>query len=287
MIMAKHSDKRNYSKHIALLTSLFLPLGAIALVSDAALAQQQQQQHQQRPQQLAQARRTATRVNPPERTNTTLDTTPVPAAPPSPAIDNTSALGQALAACNQGAAVQEAFTLPGLKGEITLDRCYKGRANLICVFTALGTEAKSLTSSYTKIVDAKYPDLTTVDGVCQVNPDTLGSDIVGSEDFAKRFKELKSQYEATTNCAHNVEEGFKNVTLADMAQAPEVLKSMIASIDGDVANVSKANEQISNLAERMDQSNKAMKTVTKIYHAMCLQGARAAAKSSERDPEHR
>jgi hypothetical protein len=282
MIMAKRSNKRNYSKHIALFTSLFLPLGAIALISDAALAQLPQQQHQQRPQQLAQARRTATRVNPPERTNTTPDTTTVPAALPSPAIDNTSALGQALAACNQGAAVQEAFTLPGLKGEVTLDRCYKGRAHLICVFTALSTEAKSLTDSYSKIVDANYPELTTVDGVCKLSTEILASHIAGSEDFAKRFKELKSQYGAATNCADNVEQAFKNVTLADMTQAPEVLKSMIASIEGDVANVSKVNEQISNLAEKMEQSNKAMKTVTKIYHAMCLQGARAAQSS----PEH-
>jgi hypothetical protein len=68
-----------------------------------------------------------------------------------------------------------------------------------------------------------------------------------------------------------------------MTQAPEVLKSMIASIEGDVANVSKVNEQISNVAERMDQSNKAMKTVTKIYRAMCLQGERAAQSS----PQHR
>jgi hypothetical protein len=69
-----------------------------------------------------------------------------------------------------------------------------------------------------------------------------------------------------------------------MAQAPEVLKSMIASIEGDVATTSKVHEQISNLAERMELSNKAMKTLTKIYHAMCLQGARAAGQSS---PEHR
>ena len=88
-----------------------------------------------------------------------------------PAIDKTSALGQALAACNQNEAAQETFALPGPKGEITLDHCYKGRAHLICVFTALSTEAKSLTSSYTKIVDAKYPDLNTVDGICQLNPE--------------------------------------------------------------------------------------------------------------------
>jgi hypothetical protein len=284
MIMAKHSEERSHPKYLALLAALFLPLGAIVLVSDAASAQQPQQQHQQRPQLLAQARRAATRVNPPERTNTTTNTTPdatpVPVALPSPAIDNTSALGQALAACNQEAD-QGPFTLPGLKGEVTLDRCYKGRAHLICVFTTLGTEAKSLTDSYSKIVEANYPELNTVDGVCKLSPEALASHIAGSEDFAKRFKELKSQYGAATNCAGNVEQAFKNVTLADMTQAPEVLKSMIASIEGDVANVSKVNEQISNLAERMDQSNKAMKTVTKIYHAMCLQVERAAQKSAK------
>jgi type II secretory pathway pseudopilin PulG len=284
--MTKHSDEHSYyPQHLALVAALFLPLGAIALVSDTAsaqLLQQQQQQQQQRQQQLqqrqqhAQVRRTATRINPPERANTTPDTTAVPVPLPSPEIDKTSALGQALAACNQDAAVQEAFTLPGLKGEVTLDRCYKGRAHLTCVFTALSTEAKSLTSSYRKIVDAKYPDLTTVDGVCQLNPETLATNIVGSDDFAKRFKELKSQYEVTTYCAGNVEQAFKNVTLNDMTQAPEVLKSMTASIDGDVAKISKVHEQISELAEKMELSKKAMKTVTKIYHAMCLQGARAA-----------
>jgi hypothetical protein len=275
--MTKHSDELRYPKHLALLAALFLPLGGIALVSDAASAQQQQRQ------QRLQVPRTAARINPPERTDTATNTTPVPVALPSPAIDKTSALGQALAACNQ-AVVQEAFTLPGLKGEVTLDRCYKGRANLICVFTALGTEAKSLTSSYTKIVDAKYPDLTTVDGVCQINPETLGSDIVGSEDFAKRFKELKSQYEAATSCAGNVEQAFKDVTLTDMVQAPEIVKSMIASIDGDVAKISGVQGQISDLAEKMEVSKKALKTVTKIYHAMCLQRERAAVQSGA---EHR
>ena len=97
--------------------------------------------------------------------------------------------------------------------------------------------------------------------------------------FAKRFKELKSQYEAATNCTHNVEEAFKNVTLADMAQAPEVLKSMIASIDADVAKASAVHAQISDLAQRMDLANRAMKSVTKIHHAMCMK-ANAVDKSA-------
>jgi hypothetical protein len=104
MTMAKHSDERSYS-HLALLPLLFLLIGAIVLVFDTASAQQQQR---------LQVRPAATGTNPPQRTNTARDTTSV--AVPSPAIDQTLALGQALAACNQETAVQETFTLPGLKG---------------------------------------------------------------------------------------------------------------------------------------------------------------------------
>jgi hypothetical protein len=269
MTMAKHSYERDNPKHIALLALLFISVGAIALVSDTASAQQQQR---------FQVRPAATGTNPPERTNTTPDTPT--AVLPSPAIDKTSALGQALAACNQDAE-KETFTLPGPKGEITLDRCYKGRAHLICVFTALNTEARSVTGTYAKIVDANYPEINTVDGICKLNPETLASGIVGSEDYAKRFKELKAQYAAATSCAGNIEQAFKTVTLTDMTQAPEVLKSMTASIDGDIAKVSEADKQISDLAEKMEASKKAMKTITKIYHAMCLQGERAAEKTAK------
>jgi hypothetical protein len=263
--------KRSHLKHLAFLTALFLPLGATALVSNTASAQllQEKQQRQQHAQII---HRAATRINPPinppERTNTTPDTPTV--APPSSAADKTSALGQALAACNQDSVVQEAFTLPGLKGEITLDRCYKGRAHLICVFTALSNEAKSLTSSYTKIVDAKYPDLTTVDDVCKIKLEALATDITGSEDFARRFKELKSQYEAATRCAANVQQAFKDVSLADLAKAPEVLQSMTASLDGDIGKISKVQERISDLSAKMELSNRAMKAVTKIHHAVCM-----------------
>jgi hypothetical protein len=155
----------------------------------------------------------------------------------------------------------------------------QGTRHLICVFTALSTEANSLTSSYTKIVDAKYPDLNTVDGICQLNPETLASDIAGSEDFTKRFRELKSQYEAATKWAANVEQALKDVSLADLTKAPQVLQSMTASLDGDLGKISKVQEQISDLAEKMELSKKAMKTATKLYHAMCLRGERATEKS--------
>ena len=270
--MAKQSNDPSYQKHLALLA---LSVGAIALVSGTASAQlllQRQQQEQ------SQVRRAAARIHPQERTKTKIGTTPV--ALPNPSIDGTSALGQALAACTQNAAVQETFTLPGLKGEITLDRCYKGRAHLTCVFTALSTEARSLTETYTNIVEAKYPDLNSVGGVCQVTLQTLTTDIAGSEDFARRFRELNSQYEAATKCTGSVEQAFKDISLTDMAQAPEMLESMTASIDGDLAKISEVHEQISDLAEKMELSNKAMKIVTKIHHALCTNDTAAAQSSA-------
>ena len=53
------------------------------------------------------------------------------ATPATPAIEPTSPFGQALASCDTDAAVQETFALPGLKGEVTLDRCYKGHGHLM------------------------------------------------------------------------------------------------------------------------------------------------------------
>ncbi len=89
-----------------------------------------------------------------------------------PAIDLASPLGKALASCTKTSEVQESFTLPGLKGEVTLDHCYKGRDQLVCVFDTLISESKSLTDSYTKIVDAKYPDYNSVDNICKLKRDS-------------------------------------------------------------------------------------------------------------------
>jgi hypothetical protein len=196
---------------------------------------------------------------------------PKPAVPPvSPTVESTSALGQALAACEKDAAVQDAFALPGLKNEVTLDRCYKGRAHLVCVFNALIAEAKSLTDSYTKVVDAKYPDINSVDGICKLNREALTNDIAGSEDFTKRFAVLKTQYDSASRCAGTVKQAFRDVVLTDMAQPPEILKSMTDSIDSDLNRVSEVQNQIGELSAKMEISKKAMKTLDKIHRTMCI-----------------
>lgn len=193
-----------------------------------------------------------------------------PAITAAPTIEPTSPLGQALASCDKDTAVQETFALPGLKGEVTLDRCYKGHDHLICVFDALITEAKSLTDSYTPIVDAKYPDFNSVESICQIKPDALASHMSGADDFAKRFAGLKSKYESASKCAINVKQAFRDVVLSDMTQPPEILKSMTESLEGDITRVSDVESQTVDLAAKVEAAKKAMKTLEKIHHAMCV-----------------
>ena len=191
----------------------------------------------------------------------------IPAAPP---VDPASPLGQALASCAKMSNEQGPFALPGLKGDITLDRCYKGRDHLVCIFDVLISEAKSLMDSYTKIVDAKYPEINNVDGICKLKRDALASDISGAGDFTKRFTALKAQYETDAKCAANVKQAFRDVVLTDMAQPPDILKSMNDSIDGDVNRVSQVEGQVVDLGEKMQAAAKAMKIIDKIHRPLCL-----------------
>ncbi len=187
-----------------------------------------------------------------------------------PAVEPASPLGQALASCDKISAEPGSFALPGLKGDIALDRCYKGRDHLVCISDVLISEAKSLMDLYTKIVDAKYPEINSVDNICKLKRDALASDISGAEDFTKRFAALKSQYESDAKCSANVKQAFRDVVLTDMAQPPDILKSMNDSIEGDVNRVSQVENQAADLAEKMQAATKAMKTIDKIHRTMCL-----------------
>ncbi len=212
---------------------------------------------------------------------------PVPAAPALtpvalPVTNPSSALGSALASCDKASEGHEALALPGAKGEVRLDRCYRGRDHLVCSFNALLTEAKSLLESHKRIVDANYPNVTNVDAVCAIKPDNLVTDLESATEFGARFKALKAEYDARSGCASRVQQSFRDVTLPDMTQAPGILKSMIDTIESDTKGVSGLQAQVAGLAEKIDASQKAMSTIQKIHRTMCARTQRA-----ETDAENR
>jgi hypothetical protein len=191
-------------------------------------------------------------------------------------------LGTALASCEKESESSETLTLSGAKGEVKLDRCYRGRDHLVCSFNALLREASSLIEEYGRIVEAHYPDVSNVGALCEIKPDALTSDLRNATDFMSRFKALKAEYDARSNCATRIGQSFKDVTLPDMAQAPEILKSMIDSLEADLKGVSGVQAKVVELADRINSSQKAITTIQKIHRIMCVKGQRALSQIEDR-----
>ena len=217
----------------------------------------------------AQDSRQAQRTLRPPRINQ--PTSSVPSAVALPSREPTGgALGTALASCDKEPQSSE-LILPGAKGDLKLDRCYRGRDHLVCSFNALLKEAKSLLDDYRKIVDARYPEVSSVGDVCKIKPDNLSVDMQNATDFANRFKILKAEYEGRIGCANKVGQALKDVTLPDMAQAPGILKSMMDAVEADVRGVSVQEAKVVELAEKIDTSQRAMVTLRKFHRSICLQ----------------
>jgi len=211
---------------------------------------------------------------------------PVPSLTPIaiPVPDPTSALGSALLSCNKGAEGYESGALPGARGEVKLDQCYRGRDHLVCSFNALLSEARSLLENYLEIVNANYPAIGNVEEVCRRIPEGLARDVERASDFATRFRTLKAEYDARINCVNRIEGSLKDVTLSDMVQAPSILSSMIDSIEGDIKGVSAAQAQLVELSEKMSASHKAILTIRRIHRAMCVSRQLPRADAEDRGP---
>jgi hypothetical protein len=136
-------------------------------------------------------------------------------------------------------------------------------------------EARLLLQEYGGIIEARYPDIGNVSGVCAINPDALSTDVQSAAEFTNRFKSLTAEYAARSNCAARVTQSMRDVVLPDLAQAPEMIKSMIASIEGDSKDLSVVQAQVVEVAGKIDASQKAMVTIGKIHQTMCFKDPRA------------
>jgi hypothetical protein len=220
----------------------------------------------------AQSRRDRERERERDRDNTPAVevSTPIKPAAKPPAIDPNSPFGTALASCDKDQNEDVQLALPGLKGEVKLDRCYRGRKQLVCRFDAVLAEGKSLTEEFSRIVQERYPEVTSLDDICKISFDALVKDFTGTTEFAKRFSAARSEYDARTGCANKVKQAIQDVTLPDLVQAPEVLKSVIEAVDQEITRASVVQEQVSGLASKIDASQKSIAVLQKIHRAMCF-----------------
>ncbi|MGJ0532018.1 hypothetical protein [Methylocystis sp.] len=183
---------------------------------------------------------------------------------------SSGALAAALAACEKDSNETPSLTLPGAKGAIRLDSCYRGREQFVCTLNTLLDEAKKLNSEFGNIVEAKYPAVNSVDAICRIRPDALSADLTKAGTFAARFKDLRTEYDRRINCAMKVEQNLKQVNLSDMPHSADILKSMNDTLEADLKDVAATRQQIFDLNEKMQASQKAIVTIEKLRPTMCL-----------------
>ncbi|MGB5086635.1 MAG: hypothetical protein WBO09_19035 [Methylocystis silviterrae] len=183
---------------------------------------------------------------------------------------SSGALAAALAACEKDSSGTAGLTLPGAKGAIRLDSCYRGREQFVCSLNTLLDEAKKLNSDFGHIIEAKYPAVGSVDAICRIRPDALSADLTKAGTFAARFKDLRTEYDRRISCAMKVEQNLKQVNLGDMPHSADILKSMNDTLEADLKDVAATRQQIFDLNEKMQASQKAIVTIEKLRPTMCL-----------------
>jgi len=194
-------------------------------------------------------------------------------APNAPGVDAASPFGGALASCDKQQNEDTKFDLPSAKGEIKLDACYRGRKHLVCRNDAILAEEQSLADDINRILEKNYPNMSSLEAICQVKFEVLARDLASAGEFGKRFVAAKSESEGDTGCARKVRQQIHDLSLPDLTRAQDVQKSLVEVFDQEITRVSSVHERVSGLAAQLEGSERAMAALQKIHRAMCLKPA--------------
>jgi hypothetical protein len=176
--------------------------------------------------------------------------------------------GTPTASCDQQFSKTD-LVLPGPKGPVKLDSCYRGREHFICSVNAIIAESQKLRSEYEKIVQMNYPSFKTIDPVCRLSTESVATDIKLVADFFPRFRAVKSAFDRQANCAVSMGRTIKELNLSTMANGADIVRSMVEAIDGDMKLVPDERQTSSDLAETIESARKSLDAIDKLHAAMC------------------
>jgi tetratricopeptide (TPR) repeat protein len=176
-------------------------------------------------------------------------------------------LGQYLEECSGKSSAP--INLPGAKGQIQLNQCYRGRQHFSCTVSALLAEASSIKQDYSEIIAADYPNLKTLDSICQLAPDRLSEHARAIQAFKERWAAVRKEYAARADCTNSVEDSLHNLSLADMSYGADIVKSMIESVRSDMDRISAAQKDVLNMVDKMDAAGKAIEDIMAIQNGVC------------------
>lgn len=191
-----------------------------------------------------------------------------------------SAVASPTAACDEKFGVAE-FTLPGAKGALKLDSCYRGRDHFICSVKAINTESQKLTAEYNKIVESNYPGVSNIEPICALTTEAVAGDIKQVNDFFPRFNALRAAYERQVNCAISMEKSFKEANLSNLPNAADVVKSMGDAVQSDMKDVATERQKAFELGDKIESAQKSLAVIDKIHAAMCVANSPAASAANK------
>jgi hypothetical protein len=190
----------------------------------------------------------------------------IPATNPTTATPLES--GSPTASCDQQFTKTE-LVLPGPKGPIKLDTCYRGREHFVCSVNAIISESQKLRSEYETIVQMNYPSFKTIDPVCRLSSENVVTDIKLVANFFPRFRAVKSAFDRQANCAVNIGRTIKELNLTTMTNGADIVRSMMEAIDGDMKRVPDERQNSADLSETIESARKALDSIEKLHAAMC------------------
>ncbi len=159
--------------------------------------------------------------------------------------------------------------LPGPKGPIKLDSCYRGREHFICSVKAIIAESQKLRADYDRIVQVNYPTFKTLDPVCRLSSEAVSGDLKAVNDFFPRFRAVKSAFDRQANCAVSMGRTIKEINLSTMANGADIAKSMMDAIDGDMKDVADERQGSADLSENIEAARRSLEAIEKLHAAMC------------------
>jgi hypothetical protein len=140
---------------------------------------------------------------------------------------------------------------------------------LSCELSVLAAESKALLENYRSVVETNYPEIQDIRGMCSIQFEKLANDLQKAMEFSERFQQVKIEYAARSGCARKLSQSLKELTLNNLPQAPNLLKSILDSMDAEMKAVFDAETQVSVFADKMAASQQAMDTLQKVHRVVC------------------
>jgi hypothetical protein len=134
---------------------------------------------------------------------------------------------------------------------------------------ALLAEANSIKQDYADIIAADYPNLKTLESICQLSPERLVEHAKALQAFRDRWALLRKEYAARLDCTNTVEDSLRNLSLADMSYGADLVKSMVESLRNELTQVSLAQKDVLNLDDKMNAAQKAIENIQQIRGGVC------------------